>query len=202
MNIIFDIGNVLVNLDVERAFKRLAKNINPLTAMLIWAKKDEFLKEIRKEQDLLETGRMTIHQFYSRLKGKIGLKIDFELFEEAWCDMFDLNQEVIDFARELSENHNIFFASNTNESHIKFLQKSYPEIFFVKGMGLSYELESLKPKKEFFNKLLEKFELTPDSCLFIDDLQKNVDGARDLGIQSILFKDLDQLKSDLAKMVI
>jgi len=190
-----------VKLDPERAFKRLAKNINPLTAMLIWAKKDEFLAEVRKEQDLLETGKMTIQQFYSRLKGKIGLKIDFDLFEEAWCDMFDLNQEVIDYARDLSESHNIFFASNTNESHIKYLQKEYPEIFFVKGMGLSYELESLKPEKEFFEKLFEKFNLTPESCLFIDDLQKNVDGARELGVQSILFKDLDQLKSELEKMI-
>ncbi len=201
MNIIFDIGNVLVNLDVERAFKRLANNINPLTAMLIWAKKDEFLKDIRKEQNLLETGRMTIQQFYSRLKGKIGLKIDFELFEEAWCDMFDVNQDVLNFVQELSENHNIYFASNTNESHINFLQKNHSEIFFARKMALSYELETMKPEKEFFEKMLEKFGLTPESCLFIDDLKKNVDGATDFGITSILFKNLDQLKIEIKKII-
>jgi len=201
MNIIFDIGNVLVKLDFERAFKRLAKSINPLTAMLIWAKKDEFLKEIRKEQDLLETGRMTIQQFYSRLKGKIGLKIDFDLFEEAWCDMFDVNQDVVDFAQKLSEKHNIYFASNANESHIKFLQKNYPEIFFAKNMALSYELETMKPDKEFFEKMLGKFGLTPDSCLFIDDSQKNVDGAIEFGITSIQFDNLDQLKTEISNFI-
>ena len=201
MNIIFDIGNVLVKLDFERAFKRLAKNINPLTAMLIWAKKDEFLKDIRKEQDLLETGCMTIQQFYSRLKGKIGLKIDFDLFEEAWCDMFELNQDVVDFAKTLSENHNIYFASNANESHINFLQKTYPEIFFAKNMALSYELETMKPDKEFFDKMLGKFEITADSCLFIDDLKKNVVGAIDFGIPSIQFENLDQLKTEISKTI-
>ena len=201
MNIIFDIGNVLVNLDFERAFKRLAKSINPLTAMLIWAKKDEFLKEIRKEQDLLETGRMTIQQFYSRLKGKIGLKIDFDLFEEAWCDMFDINQDVVDFARELSEKHNVFLASNANESHIKFLRKNLPEIFFAKDMALSYEFEVMKPEKEFFEKTMKKFDVSPDTCLFIDDMKKNVDGAKDFGIPSIQFGNLDQLKTEIDKII-
>ncbi len=198
MNIIFDIGNVLMKLDVERAFKRLAKNINPLTAMLIWAKKDEFLKDIRKEQDLLETGRMTIQQFYSRLKGKIGLKIEFDVFEEAWCDMFDLNSDVVEFAKELSKDHNIYLASNTNESHINFLKKSYPEIFFVKEMALSYELETMKPDKEFFEKMLGKFKLDSDKCVFIDDLKKNVDGAIECGIASIQFNNLDQLKEEIS----
>ena len=197
MNIIFDIGNVLVNLDVERAFKRLAKNINPLTAMLIWAKKDEFLKDIRKEQDQLETGRMTIQQFYSRLKGKIGLKIDFELFEDAWCDMFELNHNVINFARNISEKYDVYFASNTNESHINFLQKNYPEIFFAKGMVLSYHLETMKPEKEFFEKMIKTFDINPENSVFIDDLKTNVEGAIACGIPSIQFNNLDQLKTEL-----
>ena len=52
-NILFDIGNVLIKLEQERAFKKLAKYMNPLTAMLIWAKKDEFMKDIQREQNLL-----------------------------------------------------------------------------------------------------------------------------------------------------
>jgi len=197
-NIIFDIGNVLVKLEPERAFKKLAEHLNPLTAMLIWAKKDEFLKDIRKDQDLLETGHMTIRQFYSRLKERIGLKTEFEQFEEAWCTMFSLMEDVVAFARELSLSYSVYLASDTNASHMKRLLRDYPELGFVKGMALSYEIGALKPSREFFEGALAALSLASDDCLFIDDNEENIIGAREVGMDAIRFSSLERLREDLA----
>ncbi|MCK5853299.1 HAD family phosphatase [bacterium] len=196
-NILFDIGNVLVKLEHDRAFKKLAKYMNPLTAMLIWAKKDEFMKDIQREQDLLETGKMTIQQFFSRLKGKIGLKMDFEQFEDAWCSMFSLNEDVVQFAEELSNNYKIFLLSNTNETHIKHLYKEFPVFDFISGTALSHELGYLKPAPEFFSKALEKLNIIAEESVFIDDSDVNVNAASEAGITAFQFTSLEKLKTAL-----
>ncbi len=196
-NILFDIGNVLIKLEQERAFKKLAKYMNPLTAMLIWAKKDEFMKDIQREQNLLETGKMTIQQFFSRLKGKIGLKMNFEQFEDAWCSMFSINEDVVRFANELSNSYKIFLLSNTNETHINHLYKEFPVFDFISGTALSHELGYLKPAPEFFNKALEKLNIKAEESIFIDDSEVNVKAASEAGITAFQFTSLEKLKTDL-----
>ena len=198
-NILFDIGNVLIKLEQERAFKKLAKYMNPLTAMLIWAKKDEFMKDIRQEQNLLETGKMTIQQFFSRLKGKIGLKMDFEQFEDAWCSMFSLNEDVVQFANELSKKYKVYLLSNTNETHINHLYKEFPVFDFVSGTALSHELGVLKPAPEFFNKALEKLDIKAEESVFIDDSELNAKAANEVGITAFKFDNLEKLKEDFSE---
>ena len=199
-NILFDIGNVLVILEHDRAFKKLAHYMNPLTAMLIWAKKDEFMKDIRREQDLLETGKMTTQQFFSRLKGKIGLKMNFEQFENAWCSMFSINESMIQFAKSLSTNYKIFLLSNTNESHINHLFKEFPVFNFISGTAFSHELGCLKPAPEFFSKSLENLDINADESIFIDDSDINVNAATEAGISSFKFDDLEKLIVDLKNL--
>ena len=199
-NLLFDIGNVLIKLEPEKAFKKLATYMNTLTAMLIWAKKDEFMKEIRLDQDLLETGKMTTEQFFSRLKGKVGLKMDYEQFEDAWCSMFSLNDEVISLANKLSENYKIYLLSNTNETHINHLFKEFPVFNFASGTALSHKLGVLKPEAEFFTKALSTLELNNEECIFIDDTLKNVEAAEKSGIKAIHFTGVEQLSSDLAEL--
>ena len=195
-NILFDIGNVLIKLEQERAFKKLAKYMNPLTAMLIWAKKDEFMKELQSDQRLLETGKMTIHQFFSRLKGKIGLKMDFEQFEDAWCSMFSINEDVVQFAEELSRKYKVYLLSNTNETHINHLFKEFPVFDFISGTALSHELGVLKPNPEFFRKALERLDIEAEESVFIDDSEENVKSANEFGITAFKFDDLEKLKKD------
>ncbi len=196
-NILFDIGNVLVILEHDRAFKKLAQYMNPLTAMLIWAKKDEFMKDIRREQDLLETGKMTTQQFFSRLKGKIGLKMNFEQFENAWCSMFSINENMIQMAQSLSLNYKVFLLSNTNESHINHLFNEFPVFNFISGSALSHELGYLKPAPEFFLKALENLDIKADESVFIDDSDVNVKAASETGLTSFKFENLGKLENDL-----
>lgn len=196
--ILFDLGNVLLYFDPGKALKEMAKHLNPLTALLLAAKKNEFMKELRGEADLLETGRMTIEQFFSRLKGKIGLNLEFEQFKVIWNDIFSPNHEVLALARDLSMRHPCYILSNTNEPHFKFVLERYPELAFAKGHAVSYELGVLKPAREFFDKALAHLGLQAGECVFIDDLPENVEGAKQAGIAAIPFVNAGQLKADLS----
>jgi HAD superfamily hydrolase (TIGR01509 family) len=57
----------------------------------------------------------------------------------------------------------------------------------------------IKPEKEIYIYTLEKNSLKPEDVVFIDDSQKNVDGGKKVGIDSILFQNTDQLRQDLKK---
>ena len=151
------------------------------------------MKDIQREQNLLETGKMTIQQFFSRLKGKIGLKMDFEQFEDAWCSMFSINEDVVRFADELSNSYKIFLLSNTNETHINHLYKEFPVFDFISGTALSHELGYLKPAPEFFNKALEKLNIKAEESIFIDDSEVNVKAASEAGITAFQFTSLEKL---------
>lgn len=196
--IIFDLGNVLVFFDQGKALRALAQYVNPLTAMLLWARKDEFLKDLRAEADLLETGRMFLEQFYSRLKGKIGLTIDFDGFQRIWNDIFSPNEPMLALAQKLSSRYDCYIFSNTNASHYEYVKTTYPALSFAKGWSVSHELGAMKPAREFYERALAQHQLSPTSCLFIDDLEPNVIGARECGLDAILYFSPDQLIADLS----
>jgi len=197
--LLWDIGNVLVSFDYNSAFKKLGEYLNPLTAMLLWAKKEEFLKDIRTELDLLETGKMTLEQLFSRLKGKIGMKMEFDQFKNVWCGIFETKEDVIAYAHTLGEKYDAYFLSNTNLAHYEYLMQTYPQLGFARGQALSYELGVMKPAREYFEKTLELFGLNAEECLFIDDNPNNVSAAAELGIEGIAFTDLAQLQTALAE---
>ena len=70
----------------------------------------------------------------------------------------------------------------------------------VDGGILSYKEQIIKPDRRIFELICERYDLSPFKCAFIDDTQKNVDAAREFGMKAILFKDYEQVDSELAAM--
>ena len=199
-NLLFDLGNVLLFYDPNKALKEMAKKLKPLTAMLLWAKKDEFLKDLRVEADMLECGRMTIAQFFSRLKGKIGLDMELDEFVLVWNDIFTANREMLDLARDLAGRYNCYILSNTNEAHYQHVVATFPELSFAKGAALSYMLGAMKPAAEFYQKAVESLGIAAEESVFVDDLPANVEGATAVGIKALHFVNAGQLRADFAAL--
>jgi len=200
-NILFDIGNVFITVQPERALAKLSKFMDPHTAALLCEKEDEFMKKIQHDQELLETGMMTMDQFFAKLKNEIGLKMDLEQFEDVWCSMFSRKKDVIQFAGELSEKYKIFLLSNTNETHINHLFKALPIFDFTSGHALSHEIGYLKPQPDFYYEALKKLNINAKESVFIDDLELNVNAAAKAGITAFKFENLEKLKNDLATVI-
>ena len=66
----------------------------------------------------------------------------------------------------------------------------------------SFSIGHKKPNKEAFLHVLEKIGAKPEECVFVDDLQINIDAANELGINSVLYTNLDQLKKDFSRFEI
>lgn len=99
--------------------------------------------------------------------------------------------------------YNIYILSNYSEYLFK---KHTDHLAFRKildGGIVSYEVGTIKPEPEIYERILDKYGLSPSDCIFYDDLEKNVEAARACGIESYLvtseedlLKRLDLLKGD------
>lgn len=71
----------------------------------------------------------------------------------------------------------------------------------VDGAILSYQVKLIKPSPEIYRLLCSKFGLEASECVFIDDVEKNVEAAKAEGMEGIVFHTLEQVKGELAAML-
>ena len=72
---------------------------------------------------------------------------------------------------------------------------------YMDGGLLSCDYKVIKPDPAFYQILIDKYDLVPSECVFLDDLEANLETARQLGIHTIRVKDHEQAKADLEKML-
>ena len=97
--------------------------------------------------------------------------------------------------------YNIYILSNYSEYLFKKHTGHMPFRKLLDGGIVSYEAGAIKPEPVIYKKLLEKYDLDPATCIFYDDIEKNVEAAKKAGIESYLVTSeedlldkLDQLK--------
>ena len=77
-------------------------------------------------------------------------------------------------------------------------ERSFEE--FLDGAVYSFQVQMVKPEKEIYQMLLERYDLIPEECVFIDDNQANVEVARELGMNAIQFWKKDETEKELKKL--
>lgn len=90
--------------------------------------------------------------------------------------------------------------SLTNWSHETFpiVKEVHARLFeLFEGIVVSGEEKMMKPSPEIYTLLLDRYHLNASESIFIDDRQRNVDGANQVGIKGILFKGSNELKEQL-----
>ena len=178
-NIIFDFGDIFINLDKPATNKFLTKfgvDIN-----------DDELTAVQLEY---EKGLISTEEFISFFKQKYSIKKEDVL--RAWNSiLLDLPAHRFDFINELAaaKKHRLFLLSNTNELHINWVKESWGLPLFelfkncFEKFYLSHEINLRKPDKSIFTFLLEENNLNPSETFFIDDVSANTAAAEKLGIQ-------------------
>lgn len=89
--------------------------------------------------------------------------------------------------------------SITNFSREKFplAQARFPELTQFAGVIVSAHEHLIKPDPKIYRLLLDRYNLRAEQCLFIDDIAKNVDGARAVGMHAVQFTSAAALDSVL-----
>ncbi len=70
----------------------------------------------------------------------------------------------------------------------------------VDGAIFSYEVEAVKPEREIYESLFQKYGLEPTECVFLDDNRANIIAANELGMATILFHTKSQAEEELKSL--
>ena len=193
-NIIFDLGNVLVKYSPENFLNKYVKKEN----------QEDFIINIFKSKDWLELDRGTlsyedaIEVFTKRVPEE---KESIEkLFRENISSCISPIEENVEIMRKLKNNgYNVYILSNFHQPAFEYIRESWDFIREFNGDVVSCYYHYIKPERNIYETLLNKYNLTPSETIFIDDVDANINGAKELGIGGIHLPDYKILSELLKK---
>jgi len=182
--IFFDFGGVLVEDKYTAIVEPLKKNLSP-----------EKLAEFLRLED--EAARGKIGEEFLAKAGEISRTNDLKNF--VWLDeqYSHPNKQVLDLIKKLKKGHKVAMLSNNFSFWAeKLRQQEWMKVFDL--VVISAEVGMVKPEKEIYLLAAEKIGCQPQECVFVDNIQANVDGALVAGFGgAIKFENVEKLKKDL-----
>lgn len=201
-NIIFDLGGVIINLDIPKTIMEFNKlSSKPFESVYTQLQQSPLF-------DQFDKGEITETDFIEQLKSHLKPQVSSTQILDAWNAMLlDFPIHRLQLLNNLKTKYRLFLLSNTNESHInRFeadLQKQHGyknlEPFFEK-VYYSCRIGMRKPDAEIFDFVLQQHNLVANQTLFIDDSPQHVEGALKTGIRAYLLekhKDISTLTLEL-----
>ncbi|MCL2253567.1 MAG: HAD family phosphatase [Lachnospiraceae bacterium] len=195
-NIIFDIGNVLAGFVWKDFFASFgfSEEINGKLAACtvlgpLWSEMDH---GIMNEQEIIAAFKLydpsiadEIDIVYNNLNGMIA-RYDY----------------TIPWINELKgQGYKVYIISNIFGKMMRDCKEELDFVSLVDGAVLSYQEKIIKPDSKIYRLLLNRYGLNPTECVFIDDMERNVWAARNVGIPGIVFESYQQCYFDLKRML-
>ncbi|MEN3322454.1 HAD family phosphatase [Mariniflexile soesokkakense] len=178
--IIFDFGNVFINLDIEGAIKHTFNSF----------KIDALSEEMTAFNSFYEQGLISTKEFIEFYVENFP-NISKEEIIDIWNFMLkDFPKHRLEFLKQLkaTSKYKLILLSNTNELHIDSIKKTIPfyDEFknYFDAFYLSHEINLRKPNKDIFDFVLTENKLIANECLFIDDNEDNCKTSKFLGIKT------------------
>lgn len=190
--IIFDIGRVLVRVDVARAMRGLAGN-TALSPKELWS-----VIERDPQWPDWQEGRIQPRDWCLRLNSRLGGQVTFEKFCESWNAALDPEPVFEDsFFQRVGRRHRLALLSNTDPIHVAHMEANYTFFRHFRGRIYSCQVGASKPNPLIYRAALEACRVSAGQALFIDDIPAFVEGARRLGMEGLVFESPEKLHGDL-----
>ena len=199
--IIFDMGGVLVDLDIEGCkdtfrreldYQNIDKIIDPCHQKGIWGD--------------LEEGVLSAEEFRKTVLAESRPGATDKDVDEAMSKILvGIAPYKADLLRKMKEGYDLYMLSNNNAICLPFSSRMFDDAgiplkdIFIKCF-FSFEMKALKPSKAFYQAVVQEIGLPAEQMLFIDDSQRNVDGSIEAGLPAVYYEpgtDLSALVYDV-----
>ena len=193
-NIIFDLGNVLLNFKPDEFLLRFTRDKEYI---------DQFVSKVTRSKVWLELDRGTksVENARTFFLSKYPQEKDFlELFFDQWMDMLTPIEENLKILKELKKlGYRLYILSNYIKEAFNYINKKYKFFSLFDGQIISGFENVIKPEKKIYELLLIRYTLIPEECLFIDDVLFFLKPAKRLGIKTIWNRPKTDLREELMK---
>jgi len=196
INIVFDLGCVLLDWSADKVLNRRYAD----TTHHALLKTSIFNHD---DWQALDRGTLTEQAAIANFHARTGfspaelaallqdVRESLTPIEETWALLHELHQH----------GHPIYCLSNMPASTFAFLKLQYDRWQIFSGIVISGEVNMMKPERQIFEYLLNSFKLLPGRTVFIDDLEANIQGARNVGMHAIQFRNAEDCRRQLQAMV-
>ena len=194
-NIIFDLGNVLLNykpmeflLQFTKDQERINGFISKVSFSNTWFELDRGTLSLEKAREILS----------SRYPEELDLLVPY--FEH-WLEILTPIQERIELLEPLKKNgYKLFILSNFIEEAFKYVIEQYDFFSLFDGRVISYEEKVIKPENAIYEILVNRYNLIPQESVFLDDHSSFLKPAKHLGMSTILVRQNTDLKKEFRKI--
>ncbi|MET0941026.1 MAG: HAD family phosphatase [Mesorhizobium sp.] len=193
-HIVFDIGKVLIHYDPDLPFSRLIPDAEERRWFLEnvctndWNIEQDRGRSWRDAEDLL----IAAHPDYAD---------NIRNFRRYWHEMVPhaYGDSVAIMERLIAAGHDVTMLTNFAADTFAEARTRYPFLQRPRGVTVSGEVGMIKPDRDIYDHHVATFGLDPSATIFIDDSPQNVDGAKAVGWQAVLFRDAKTLEEDLER---
>lgn len=197
--IIFDMGGVLVDLDIEDCKKVFKETLG-------YDDIDQIIDACHQKGIYgdLEEGTLSAEEFRSIVLAGSRPGSTPELVDEAMSHILvGIQPYKVQMLKKLAQEYDLYMLSNNNAiclpySRAMFAEAGIPLEDIFKKCFFSFEMKALKPSAAFYKAVVEQIGLPAEEMFFIDDSQRNVDGSVAAGLPAVYYEpgtDLEALIS-------
>ena len=173
--VIFDLGNVLVDVDSAKALSELRSHCTA----------SGYTADLTSTQRLVcayESGELATQAFYEAVCGHERLSVDLARFRTAYCDIFSPVDEMIAAHSAIARSGlATYIFSNTSALHFEHIRSAYAFMAAFDGYVLSYEIGCMKPGARAYEAVENVTGFRGAELLYIDDRPENIAAAAPRG---------------------
>lgn len=192
-NFVFDFGNVLAKFDGESILTHFSDNKEDRALLLTI---------LFKNWQALDEGTITYQNYIEQALSHTPerLRETAQAFFKDWYRYLDPIPQTWDFIRELKEaGHSVYLLSNAPVYFADHAAEVYDILSEFDGILFSAPVLLAKPQPEFYQLLFKKWNLNPEECFFLDDKPENIEGAKQVGMDGIVFTgDISAVKDAIS----
>lgn len=193
--IVFDLGGVVVG-----AF---GKELIEYSSNQLGIEPGELRALMNKYEPELQMGKIDHIEFWKKILKDKDKGVPEDILKDLWLKPYiekaTINEDVITLIKELRRNYFVGCISNAQEPHNSY-NKSRGLFDNFDLCLLSSEVGLRKPNKEIFELYLQKTKYLPKEMVFVDDEENLLMNAKNMGINTIHFNSINQLKFELSKL--
>lgn len=191
--VIFDLGGVLIDWNPRYLYRKLFSTESEIT----WFLENVCTPEWNERQDGGRSFEEATHELLTRFpEHEAAIRAWYGRWEETIGGPISGTVEILRTLRDLRQ-HRLYALTNWSAETFPWAKQNFEFLGWFEGIVVSGEEKTLKPRPEFYRILLDRYRVEPSTAVFIDDNLKNVEGAKQVGIDAIHFANPIQLRSEL-----